>query len=72
MGLAHLPNLTSRAAEIDDALLLVNRLLFREGEMWMLLHGDLGRPREERDRALRALLDSNRADLNRLAELADN
>jgi hypothetical protein len=70
MALDRVPDMNVRSSEIEDVRLLVDRLLYRQGRMWELLLPDDYQSRADRDYYLRAALDSNRADLHRLEELA--
>lgn len=64
-----MPDLRSRADEIDDLPLLVHRLLYRNGRIGQVLDAIEPQPLSERRRAVWALVTANRADLHRLEEL---
>ena len=71
MALDRVPDLAPRAAEIDDPKLLVHRLLYRQGRISLMFDEDELRSRDERQRFLRAVTESNKADLRRLEQLVD-
>lgn len=71
MTLDSVPDMGSRAAEIDDPRVLVHRVLYRHGRIAQLFRDGEPQPLGERKRSLGALTGSNRADLHRLEELLD-
>lgn len=72
MTLDRAPDMVPRAVEIVDPVLLVHRVLYRQGRMAQLFRdGGDPLPLGERHRALEVLAGSNRADLHRLEEILD-
>ncbi len=71
MPLTSVPDLTPRAAEIDDPKVLVHRVLYRHGKIASLLSDTEPQPLGEQKRRLGVLAGLNRADLHRLEELLD-
>ncbi len=69
MPLDSVPDMTARAAEIDDPEVLVHRVLYRNGRIAQLFRDGDPRPLGDAKRSLVALTGSNRADLYRLEEL---
>ena len=71
MALDRVPDMSPRAAEIDDPRLLVQRLLYRQGRIALMFDGEDFRSAGERERYVRSVTEANKADLRRLEELVD-
>ena len=69
MPLDHVPDLNLRAAEIDDPILLVHRLLYRIGRIERVFDDSEQTSPSERTHFLRAMNGHNRGDLRRLESL---
>jgi hypothetical protein len=66
-----MPDLRLRAEEIEDGMLLVHRLLYRNGRIGQVFAEEELQPMSERRQMVRALALANRADLYRLEELLE-
>ena len=69
MPLDHVPDLNLRAAEIDDPILLVHRLLYRIGRIERVFDDSEQKSPSEKAHFLRAMNGHNRSDLRRLETL---
>ena len=66
-----MPDLRLRAEEIEDRMLLVHRLLYRNGRIGHVFAEEALQPMSERRQKVRALAQANRTDLYRLEELLE-
>jgi len=66
-----MPDLRLRAEEIEDRMLLVHRLLYRNGRIGQVFAEEELQPISERRQMVRVLALANRADLYRLEELLE-
>ena len=71
MPLDTMPDLRLRAEEIEDRMLLVHRLLYRNGRIGQVFAEEELQPISERRQMVRVLALANRADLYRLEELLE-